>query len=181
LVRDPSRLGRELAAADVVTGDAQSSDAVAELLADVDVLVNTIGHPQLDEPQHTRELATRAALAAVTAAGRPVRYVAVASAAVLPGADGRLRGERGPERYRHVFADHRAVYELLAASDLDWVLACPLNIPDGPATGTSLRAVESLPTGAGKSVTTGELARVVLEVALAAEPSRVRVGIAEPA
>lgn len=165
LVRDRGRLP----GVDVIEGDPREADDVARLVEGADIVICAVGG----------EGDTRTRVARALVAAGPRRLVMIGNAGVLPGPDGGLRGEDGPEEFREVFLDHRGAFETLRASSLDWRLLCPPFIVDGAATGTALTAVEAYPKGAGGRVTTGELARVALSVARAEAPSRVRIGVAD--
>lgn len=175
LVRDVARLDATDRLS-VVAGDPLIAEDVARVSEGARVVLSVLGHRgAFNETQETRR---RGAQALVQALGsRPgMRVVAVASAGVLPGPGGRLRGEVDlPDQYRTIFEDQRAMYRTLAGSALDWLMVCPPNVSSGPVTGTGVWASEGWPHGGGSSITTGELARR----ALAAEPQCVRVGVAD--
>jgi uncharacterized protein len=178
LTRDPSGL-QPARGLDAVLGHPTDPGAVRETARGADLLVDVLGYDGgIAEPQDVRRRAARA-IARVAEHDGPRRLVVVASAAVLPAGD-RLRGEEGGPAYRYVFEDHRGVLRVLEDSGLDWTLVCPPDIPDGPPSGRALIAHDAHPEGAGGRITTGELARVVLELALDPDAQRGRVGVAEP-
>jgi uncharacterized protein len=176
LTRDPARAPEGV---DAVAGSPDDPEALEAVTRGAGVLVNALGYDGgLDEPQDLRTRTAEAIVAAL-AGGGPRRVVAIGNAGVLPEGP-RLRGEDGPPEYRHTFQDHLGVLRALQPSELDWTLLCPPYIPDGPPSGRARIALDAYPEGAGGSVTTGELARVTLEIALDPAAPRGRVGVAEP-
>lgn len=53
--------------------------------------------------------------------------------------------------------EHRRVYELLQASELEWTIVCPTYLPDGEAAGGYRVEVDMLPEG-GEKITVGDTA-----------------------
>ncbi|MFD1599839.1 NAD(P)-dependent oxidoreductase [Halobellus rarus] len=87
------------------------------------------------------------------------RFVGVAAAGVLdaPGGGLRLDAVGFPPFLRGVAKQHRAVYETLTESSVQWTLVCPPDIPDGDATGQARVETDRLPDG-GTQVTTCDVA-----------------------
>ncbi len=56
--------------------------------------------------------------------------------------------------------EHRRVYELLQASELEWTIVCPTYLPDGEAAGGYRVEVDMLPEG-GERITVGDTAEFV--------------------
>ncbi len=166
----------------VIEGDSIDGAALERLVVGADAVISAVGQRgDINAPQ-TRRRETVAALIPVLQRVGPRRVVAIASAGVVPRADGRLAGEVDlPPQFQRIFLDHRATYEYLAATDLDWVVLCPPNIPDGSPTGRALTAIDTVPDGASGQITTGELARIALATALTTTPTRARLVAAEPA
>ncbi|MEJ8304784.1 SDR family oxidoreductase [Saccharibacillus sacchari] len=70
-----------------------------------------------------------------------------------------LRYESNESKRRSTRAaeEHRRVYELLQASELDWTIVCPTYLPDGEAVGGYRAEVDRLPEG-GEKITVGDTA-----------------------
>jgi putative NADH-flavin reductase len=161
----------------VVEGDVTDAGAVAAAVTGQDAVCSAFS------PSEGDDLAVldtgMANLVAAMEAGGVERLVAVAAAGILQATPGRLRLELDdfPAGLRPVAAAHRAVYDRLRPSELDWTLVCPPRMPEGPPTNHYRTAVDYLPDG-GQSVSTGDVATLVYEAAVDGRHSRERVGIA---
>jgi len=87
---------------------------------------------------------------------------------VTVGTAGILQSRTEPELLRYQSSDskrkstraaeeHRRVYELLQASELDWTIVCPTYLPDGEAVGGYRVERDRLPEG-GERITVGDTA-----------------------
>jgi putative NADH-flavin reductase len=114
---------------------------------------------------------------AATGAGAR-RLLGVVGAGVLQADPDHLRCEMPdyPPRFREIAAANRAFYDVLAASPLDWTLACTPRIIEGPRTEGLLTSPDYPPDGTG-TVTTEDVAAFLLREALAPSLSRSRVGL----
>jgi putative NADH-flavin reductase len=114
--------------------------------------------------------------AAVAAGAR--RVLGVVGAGVLQADAAHLRSELPdyPPRFRAIGAAHRAFYEALRASPLDWTLACTPRLVDGPRTGAYRALADYLPDGSG-AVTTEDVAAFLLEEASERRFARAKVGL----
>jgi putative NADH-flavin reductase len=119
-------------------------------------------------------------LAAATEAGAR-RLLGVVGAGVLQADPDHLRCEMPdyPPRFREIGAAHRAFYDALAASPLDWTLACTPRIVEGPRTPGLLTRPDYAPDGTG-TVTTEDVAAFLLRESLTPTVSRSRVGLNGP-
>jgi putative NADH-flavin reductase len=106
------------------------------------------------------------------------RILGVVGAGVLQADAGRLRSELPdyPAPFRAIGAAHRAFYEALRASPLEWTLACTPRLAAGPRTASLRTMVDVLPSGTGV-VTTEDVAAFLLEEAGLARFVRARVGL----
>ena len=136
LVRSPGKLPPEVAArAQVVTADLITTPpaTLAQFAEGHDVLVCCAG--LVTEAQKFVALVDRVASAAETlpSQARPVCWF-MAGAALL---DLDTNGRRGVDlpRVRNTYWPHRANFERLLSSDLDWRLLCPGPMVDQPAIG----------------------------------------------
>lgn len=73
--------------------------------------------------------------------------------------------------------EHRRVYELLQASELDWTIVCPTYLPDGEAIGGYRAERDRLPEG-GEKITVGDTAEFAYGQIEDREYVGCRVGIA---
>jgi uncharacterized protein YbjT (DUF2867 family) len=136
LARNAAALSHWGARIRVVEGDARDPEAVRRALEGQEAAVVALGKPLFNR-EGLRAKATQAIVAAMQAAG-PRRLVVLSSAgvgdsaALLPAL---YRWVIVPLLFRATFADHAAQEEIVRQSGLDWVIARPVNMGDGPATG----------------------------------------------
>jgi putative NADH-flavin reductase len=179
LARDPARLPAGVTA---VRGDVLDPAAVAAVVAGSDAVISALGGGSVTDPGSARADGIRHIIAAMRAAGVR-RVLAVGGGGVLDAPGGGLRSERPqfPAAFRLVSAQHRAAWEALAASGLDWTYACPPDIVDGPPAPRVLVAADVMPDGASRRITTGSLARFLVDECDTRAFVGRRVGLAEPA
>ncbi|WP_324756971.1 NAD(P)-dependent oxidoreductase [Haloarcula sp. GH36] len=172
--RDPSELPSGVS---VVEGDATDSDAVAAAVPDHDAVVSALGPTDGDDSAVLTD-GVRNVVDAMEATG-VARLVAVGAAGVLQATPRHLRLDTPefPARLRDIAAAHRAAYEAIRASKLDWTLVCPPFMPDGEPTNHYRTTAEYLPDG-GQSVSSGDVAACVYETLIEDRHYRERVGIA---
>ncbi|CAM4133883.1 NAD(P)-dependent oxidoreductase [Saccharibacillus endophyticus] len=107
---------------------------------------------------------------------------------VTVGTAGILQSRTEPELLRYQSSDskrkstraaeeHRRVYELLQASELDWTIGCPTYLPDGEAVGGYRMERDKLPEG-GERITVGDTAEFVYGQIKDRQYIHARVGIA---
>ncbi|WP_037284940.1 NAD(P)-dependent oxidoreductase [Saccharibacillus sacchari] len=107
---------------------------------------------------------------------------------VTVGTAGILQSRTEPELLRYQSSDskrkstraaeeHRRVYELLQASELDWTIVCPTYLPDGEAVGGYRVERDRLPEG-GERITVGDTAQFAYGQLESREYVGCRVGIA---
>jgi putative NADH-flavin reductase len=163
LVRDPSRVApRE--GLTVLAGDVLDPEAVARTVAGCDGAIAALGAGTTADPGTTRSQGIRHIVAALEAGGGG-RLLAVGGGGVLDSTTGPgLRSEQPafPEVFKRVSAEHRATWEALRASSLDWTLACPPDIPDLDATGVYRVAADVMPERP-KALPTGDLAAFMVQ------------------
>ncbi|MFC6757320.1 MULTISPECIES: NAD(P)-dependent oxidoreductase [Haloarcula] len=160
----------------VIEEDVTDLEAVAAAVSGQDAVCSALGPDDGDFAALDTGLENL--VAAMEACGAE-RLVAVAAAGILQATPGRLRLDVDdfPETLRPLADAHRAVYDRLQPSGLDWTLVCPPRMPDGPPTDHYRTAVEYLPEG-GQSVSTGDVAAFVYDAVLNDRHSCERVGIA---
>ena len=135
VARDPAKVQQRDARLTVVRGDTSDPQSVAAVLtaaADATAVVMAVG----SDPLKASTLVTttvRHIAQAMPAAGLR-RYLGVSGTAQMPATVlGRIT-QFGLRRAIKATADHQSAYDVITATDLDYVLAgCPY-IKDGPAT-----------------------------------------------
>jgi putative NADH-flavin reductase len=155
----------------VTTGDVLDAAAVTSAVHRDHTIVITLG--QVDA------LTTGCAnvIRAAEAAGAR-RLLGVVGAGVLQADANRLRSELPdyPPPFRVIGAAHKAFYDALIASALDWTLACTPRLVDGPRTDAFRSSANYLPEGTG-SITTEDVAAFLLGEAVDPHHVRERVGL----
>ena len=175
-VRDPARLGATAAGLGVVRGDVLDAAAVLSAMPGHEAVLSTLGGGV--QQGSALSTGTRNIVSAMEHSGVR-RIVAIVGAGVLQGDEQRLRSELPdyPPRFAAISAEHRAAYDALRKSTLDWTLVCTPNLPEGLATGQFRVADSYLPEG-GRSISTADTAAFLVAQLTRADFSRRRVGIA---
>ena len=177
LVRTPGALA-PAPALDVVHGDVLDPAAVDRVVAGADAVLSALGGRGLVDPGVARSAGMRLVVDAMARHG-VARVLAVGGGGVLdlPGVG--LRSERPgyPEAFRQVTREHHGTWTALRESGLAWTLVCTPDIVDGPPTGTWRALADLMPEG-GRRISTGDVARFMLEELDAGAYVRRRVGLA---
>jgi uncharacterized protein YbjT (DUF2867 family) len=138
VVRDPVRLaGPDRAGLHVVIAGLGDRGAVAAAIRGADAVVDALGAPSTG-PTTLRADAARTIIAAMRDAGVDRLVTVSASGAHTTGDSLPVRLVAKPVLgwiLRHVFADMRAMEEIVRASGLDWTIVLPPRLTDGPRTG----------------------------------------------
>jgi putative NADH-flavin reductase len=164
LARNPGKLGVAAGAVRVVTGSSTDSEALASLLDGARAVVSALGPTSRDSTVMSDT--ARVLLPAMEQCGIR-RYVGVSGAGV--DMEGDLKGRKDrliSSMIRRVggpmATDKAQEYRMLIASDLDWTLARPPRLVDGPATG---RVVHDAHTpGRSSSIRRSDLAVFLADV-----------------
>jgi putative NADH-flavin reductase len=178
LVRDPNTFPfTRTRGVHVVAGNAHAAVVAEMAMRGGAACVSAIGTAVTDKVTTARADAAAQILHAMQVHGVK-RLVMTASADILPFKPGVLRGEHLlAEDERFVFDDHRRAGELLAASDVDWTLACPPYMPSGMRLRQYRCRVDGLPDG-GRAISAEDVADFLLETVTSSRYVRERVGIA---
>jgi putative NADH-flavin reductase len=134
--RRPEKLGVSHENLRVVTGDVLDAEAVQQATPSHDAVLCAIGAPASDR-SGIREAGTKRIVDAMEADG-PRRLICAASLGygdtrdMLPFT---LKHIIVPLILKRAFADHERQEMIIIASNLDWVIARPANLTDGPRTG----------------------------------------------
>jgi putative NADH-flavin reductase len=156
---------------EVVVGDVLDAEATLGAMREGAVAISVLG----GEDAIVR--GNQNVLAAATACGVR-RVLGVSGAGVLQADATHLRSDMPdyPARFRVVGAAHRAFYDALVASGLDWTLVCTPNIVDGGADAPLTASADVLPSGTFQ-VTTGAVAAFLLREAAEGRFVKRRVGV----
>ncbi|MGE7624759.1 NAD(P)-dependent oxidoreductase [Viridibacillus sp. NPDC096237] len=109
------------------------------------------------------------------------RIVTIGTAGILDSRaeSGKLRFQSSESKRQLTFAaeEHAKAFRALEASDLNWMIACPTYLPDGPATGVYRTEKNRLPLD-GEKITVGDTAHFVYRELFQNEFNHSRVGLA---
>lgn len=175
LARNPAKLDEFRDRITIIAGDARDPRVIETLLRGSDVVVSALG-PVKSDGDAARFINTTVSANVIREAQSSgiSRYLLVSGAAVvMPGDERNLLGWwiRTLARLglRSALQDKQAEYELLAESQLDWMLVrCPLIDPEP----FSRAALVSLETPPAFRLRAGELARFMIDQIGAREYSR---------
>lgn len=174
LTRSPERISEGPSGLRVVVGRLEDGDALREAIDGADAVISTIG-PDANDPAQVEIL--RGGMERTIAAMRAANVGRIIN---LSGAGISAPGERKPllDRMasmivrrvaRYVVAAKQAEYDVLAASDLEWVAVRPALVTDGPLTGKYIAGPDALRPGA--RISRADVAHLML--AEAAQPSHI--------
>lgn len=170
LVRDASGMAAH-PSLEVVRGDVLDAQAVTGAMRAGAVVISVLG----GEDAIVR--GNQKVIAAASARGAR-RILGVSGAGVLQADETHLRSEMPdyPLRFRAIGVAHRAFYDALVVSGLDWTLVCTPNITPGDVHAPLVATANVLPPGTFQ-VTTGAVAAFLLREAADGRFLRSRVGI----
>jgi putative NADH-flavin reductase len=164
LARAPEKLGATQGAIRVVTGSSTDPDALASLLEGAEAVVSALGPTSRDS---TVMSDTARVLVPVMEQCAIRRYVGVSGAGV--DMEGDLKGRKDRvissmiRRVGGVMATDKAdEYRILVASGLDWTLARPPRLVDGPPTGRVVHDAHA--PGRSSSIRRADLAMFLADV-----------------
>lgn len=178
LARNPERFELRDARLSVVAGSATDLDAVRAVVRGTDAVVCALGAPALRRTR-IRSEGTRRILEAMEAEGVG-RLLCVS---VMGVGDTRealpffLRRIIFPTYLRGPVADHEAQERLIEASGVDWTIARPPTLTDGPRTGMFARRFGTDLGGLSLKISRADVAGFLLEQLDADEYRRRAVGI----
>jgi putative NADH-flavin reductase len=135
---------------------------VLKAIKGCDAVLSAIGGG-IDGTDKTRSLGMKNIVKQMAKAGVN-RIVAIGGMGVLNGEDGKMLLESPdyPAEYLTVGLEHKAAYETLAASGLDWTFVCPPDIKNAAPTGTYHTAADHPPSPNQYRIGTGDLALFML-------------------
>ncbi len=149
-VRSPQKLGAPREGLTAIRGDPFDAEALGAALTGHDAVLSALGPPG---PQRTTIAGdgARSTVTAMQAAG--VRRLLVVGVAVLFEDIGLLAAILRRTLLRNVAADSAEMERVVTASGLDWTIARPPRLTNGPFSGRYTVADGRMPDGAGGSAT----------------------------
>jgi putative NADH-flavin reductase len=163
LVRDPSKLPRDLGAIGVVRGDVLDGAAVETVIGGCDVVFSALGSHGLGRTT-LYSLGTANIVAAMKSVSI-TRLLAITSAGVEddPNMNAFARRFVMPFVLRNVLADMRAMERIITDSDLVWTIVRPSRLTDGPRTGLYRAGDRFVPEGS-REISRADVADFMLRV-----------------
>jgi putative NADH-flavin reductase len=143
-VRSPEKLGASREGLFVRRGDPRDVAALTEALPGHDAVLSALGPPGPGRTTIMRECA-RSTVAAMQAGG--LRRLLVVSAAVLFENSGIITGFMRRTLLRNVAEDSTEMERVVMASGMDWIIARPPKLTNGPLTGRYHVADGRMPGG----------------------------------
>ncbi len=148
LSRSPEAMGISHPALTLAAVDVRDEVAIARVVPAHDAVISALGFRRAAETADVLEVGIRHLMEGMRQGG-VARLMAVASAGILQLDDHRLRCERPgyPEAFRAGAQRHLRVWEMLAASTLDWTLVCPPELVEGDRLQPLSVRADALPEG----------------------------------
>lgn len=161
----------------LVKGALFDEEDVLKAIKGCDAVLSAIGGG-FDGTDKTRSLGMKNIVKQMEKAGVK-RIVAIGGMGVLDGEDGQLLldSPEYPAEYLPVGLEHKAAYEVLAHSSLDWTFVCSPDIIHAEPTGVFHTSADVMPTAAIPRINAGDLALFMLNEVEKGEFVGKRVGI----
>jgi putative NADH-flavin reductase len=160
-VRSPEKMGPAREGLTVLSGDPRELVELRTAMPGHDVVLSALGPPGLGVTTILRDCA-QSTVAAMEANGP--RRLLIVSAAMLFRDHGFLPWFLRSTFLRNVAADSEAMERLVQASDVEWMVARPPRLTNGPLTQRYLVADGTLPRG-GMSLARADVAHFLLDEA----------------
>lgn len=137
LLRDPSKVPQELdGKIDIIKGDVLNEDDVKQAVEGQDAVIVTLGTRNNLEPTTDMSSGLRNIISAMKAAN--ISVVSVCLSAFLF-----YEPNKVPKIFHDINAEHQRMYDILKASDVNWIAVFPPHISDRPPTGYLTKHGES--------------------------------------
>ncbi|WP_214847851.1 NAD(P)-binding oxidoreductase [Exiguobacterium sp. s193] len=174
-VRNPDKLALQDERLRVVTGDVLNQEDVNAALAGQDAVLTALGTESLAYSGFLERSLVRIINAMKVSGVTRIGYVASAGVdKELPGAQGLL----AQQILKNPLRDHRQAIDLLKQADVDYTVARPLRLMNGPLTGMYRQAADGVPDQA-KQINRADVAHFLLGAIEQDESIRESVGLAE--
>ena len=178
LARDPSKLPPGNWKLTIQLGDVTNADVVDDAIFGSEAVIYAVGLTPDGAPD-TLSTGMANVVEAMQANG-VARVLAVAGAGILDAPGGGLRMDEPdfPEMLIPYATEHKRIWDILAAGDLQWTLICPTFMQPAAATANYRVALNQLPADA-KPLAFADVAAFMLHELAAADYIGQRVGISE--
>jgi len=162
LVRSPEKIAIRSAALSVHRGDPMSAEQLAPLMAGQDIVISTLGHRNLKAAPLIA--ASAESVVQVMRANAMRRLLMLSLALLFPDAGPPILPSILRYILRHGVADSREMERIVMASGLDWTIARPPRLTNGPKTERYRVADGTLPPK-GRSISRADVAHFFLNEA----------------
>ncbi|WP_070120480.1 NAD(P)-dependent oxidoreductase [Bacillus marinisedimentorum] len=156
LIRDPANFSFRHEQLKIIKGDAMSAAAVRKAVHGNDAVISSLSTGNTT----TLSDSMPSIINAMEEEGIK-RIVTIGTAGILDSRieSGKLRYQTSESRRKSTAAaeEHEKAYSILKKSRLDWTVACPTYLPEGPSTGKYRVEKNLLPIG-GVKISTGDTA-----------------------
>jgi putative NADH-flavin reductase len=159
-VRSPEKLGPAGDGLTVIRGDPRDAGELRAVLPGHDAVLSALGPPGIRPTTIVADCA-RSTVMAMQAAG--VRRLLVVGVAVLFEDDGLLTAIARRTFLRNVARDSAEMERIVRASDLDWTIARPPRLTNGPLTRAYGVAEGSMPPAARLTISRADVADFLLD------------------
>jgi putative NADH-flavin reductase len=174
LVRSPEKITIRNGNLSVHAGDPTNADQIAPLLAPLDIVITALGHRGL-ERSTLLEVATKSLVQAMQTSGTR-RVLLVSLALLFPEVGNPVLTSILRFVLRNNITDSREMERIVTQSDLDWTIARPPRLTNGPKTEKYRVADGELPRGGG-TISRADLAHFLLDEAARHEHVRKIAGL----
>ena len=158
-VRSPEKLGPPREGLTAVRGDPRDADELRAALPGHDAVLSALGPPGIGPSTVVSDCA-RSTVAAMQASG--VRRILMVGVAVLF-EEGLVNAIARRTFLRNVAKDHAEMERILGASGLDWTIARPPRLTNGPLTRAYDVADGRMPEGTRFTITRADVADFLLD------------------
>lgn len=165
----------------LVRGDVLYPMLIEAALKDQDVVLSVIGIRKYSGPITLLSRGIQNIVQSMEKLG-PKRLITITGAGVLQENEDRLIMDTlsFPPNLQNLSLDHKRVFKILKASQLDWTIACPSFMHLAERTGEYLTRADYYPKGAKNEVSVQDVADFITEEMSKNEFVHSRVGIAHP-
>jgi putative NADH-flavin reductase len=161
----------------IVEGNVLTPEIVQTAVEGADVIISCLGADDISKPFKMISEGMKNIVEAMKEAGVK-RIVSMSGSGILTHPEAKYRGRIDfPPFLQFSFEDNLRAYKIIRATDLDWTIVCPTNMPEGPSIGTYRIAIDELPDEP-KPVSVGDVAGLIYKIATENLHIRSRVGIA---
>jgi len=173
-VRNPQKLEFAHERLRLVVGDAMNREQASAAIAGQDAVVSCLGNPGMGKSTAMNDMTGHIIDGMEEHGVKRILYVASAGIEnELTGLIGKLAGWA----LRHVLADHRRAVERIKGAGMNWTIARPLQLTNGPLTGSYRQTAQGVPAG-GSRISRADAAHYLVNALESPDSSNRSIGLA---